>query len=807
MTESTQSVDAQPAGTGEPPADVRAMISRCWPGWRIGRLLGRGEYGCVYRAEKSIAGRETLQAAIKVVEVPWAGASDKDLALLGIDVGAAPEYFEGVANRIVEEIGVMNSLRGASNVVLIEDAAAERREDGRGWMVAIRMELLEGLPERQEKLGGFPVAEAVRVARDVACALVACGRQGIVHRDVKPSNVFWSEQLGQYKLGDFGIARSAEYDMRTRAGTSCYMAPELYLPEAAYGPNVDVYALGILLFNLLNDGRPPFMPAFPEPIGPGDFEEAERRRLTGEGLPDARNADGYLADLVRRAAKADPEARIQTAEELLEAIDGWPGWNQAGDRPGPSDGRAGEAGRVAAGLRKPLSRRRVLIAAGVAAVAVGAAGALAVLGPGETAKGTVEADVKLNGWSTADGIAFLRFEGTGGMARGSSTTIAVRNDGSTSISLREGAYDVSLAASPVYADGTVFYPDADIQHITVTSSRKPATVEVRGEKRESPRCVGAPLLSSDDVRDFEEAAAASGVPDSIVGPYADAINLALRKYLASEMEGRVLYEGENNPVLQAGSYSFALASYWEGKVEVKCTDQGFTVYPAGLVNAPVMEAWTGESSQTVDEGDNLLLWERPFGNGRSVFVIAPNYHSFASAYSEGLIPDDVLSTCLDLMSEGSLTLEEARQSGSSASKVEYFMSPRRAFMVGDAADAAFEELRGTTGWFSTTVAPNVGKLRTAVTFAALSNGRLVLFGSMRNAESKEGLGFDSAALRGPRVWAFEVSDTATYELYGGIDGPKQSARDAFFAYVVDLIGVTMRLEVVDGVVVHAELAS
>ena len=128
--------------------------------------------------------------------------------------------------------------------------------DGRPYLV---MELLEGesLAARMDRTGPMPPAEAARIVAAVADALEAAHRAGVVHRDVKPGNVFLTA-AGEVKVLDFGIASAAGDTIITTGdliGTAAYLAPERALGHRAT-PAADIYALGVVLYELLAGHRP-----------------------------------------------------------------------------------------------------------------------------------------------------------------------------------------------------------------------------------------------------------------------------------------------------------------------------------------------------------------------------------------------------------------------------------------------------------------------------------------------------------------------------------------------------------------------
>lgn len=305
------------------PVGPAEWVARFWPEWSVVRCLGCGSFGFVYELSKTVMGY-TSKAAAKIILVP------NTATMASSGSGADQDYFT-IARRMHDEVRVMSELSGQRNIVIIQDSAICERDDAPGYALGIRMELLQSLPDRQQQLGSpFPVEEAVRVAMDISRALVICHGRNIMHRDVKPENVFWSNKLGEYKLGDFGISKQLEatagtWGARTSIGTPQYEAPEV-IKRQEYSYNVDVYSLGVMLFQLLNHGRSPFLPAYPEKISENDVWSAEGRRIGGEEFPNPACGDEYLADLIRSATAGDPKRRFHNAQAFHNALEAWPGW-------------------------------------------------------------------------------------------------------------------------------------------------------------------------------------------------------------------------------------------------------------------------------------------------------------------------------------------------------------------------------------------------------------------------------------------------------------------------------------------------
>ena len=295
-----------------------------WPEWRLEGLIGRGSHGSVWRASRTVGGY-TARAAVKVIDIPRDQDDVSALASMGMDDGAIRAYLEGTANSLLREVAAMERLKGAPGVVAVEDYQLVRDPgDDMHWALYIRMELLESLQAIIRREGAPGPEEAARIGADLCRGLAFCHAEGVVHRDVKPANVFRS-RFGEYKLGDFGIA--ARLDDATRstmsfAGSPAYMAPEV--SGGHYGRSVDVYSLGLMLYRWLNGGRPPFVPAG-GPVALSELDGAERRRASGERppLPAGEGVDPGLAAVVRRAVEPRPADRWPSADSFGEALRGW----------------------------------------------------------------------------------------------------------------------------------------------------------------------------------------------------------------------------------------------------------------------------------------------------------------------------------------------------------------------------------------------------------------------------------------------------------------------------------------------------
>ena len=128
-------------------------------------------------------------------------------------------------------------MKGSSHIVDCDDIRYVQKSSGVGWDITIKMELLTPLSRALES----PASEdqVIKVGKDICNALILCRKRHIIHRDIKPQNIFVSRD-GEYKLGDFGIAKTIERTSGgTKAGTVSYMAPEINNNEP-YGHSADL---------------------------------------------------------------------------------------------------------------------------------------------------------------------------------------------------------------------------------------------------------------------------------------------------------------------------------------------------------------------------------------------------------------------------------------------------------------------------------------------------------------------------------------------------------------------------------------
>lgn len=289
-----------------------------WPEWKMEDVIGRGSYGNVYRIRREDESGVYF-AALKVISI-CPGDDRISLSHDGIksSSGSGANDSDHV-KQISREIAFMETLKGNSNIVSYEDHRIVFHRETGSWNILLRMELLTPLAE-YFRMKARSEEDVVRLGIDICNALKICEIKGIMHRDVKPGNIFVSE-FGDFKLGDFGIALIThnKQTMRDPLGTRDYIAPEA-LKHRLYNQTTDLYALGIVMYKILNQGVVPFSEKNTSPAIQDLDSGSEQGRQEGVPLPMPCEASDRLGKLILKACSYKPEDRFQSAEAMGAAL-------------------------------------------------------------------------------------------------------------------------------------------------------------------------------------------------------------------------------------------------------------------------------------------------------------------------------------------------------------------------------------------------------------------------------------------------------------------------------------------------------
>ena len=290
-----------------------------WPEWKLVEKIGEGSFGKVYKAKRTERGR-SFYSAIKIISIPGSKGELDSVRSEMNNEQSTREYFRNLVEDCVQDIYTMEHFCGNSHVVSFEDFKVVEYLDEIGWDISIRMEYLTSFmdyctgKELTEK-------EVIKLGCDLAMALIYCRKLNIIHRDVKPENIFVS-RFGDFKLGDFGIAREQAHTMSnmSKKGTYSYMAPEIYKGEK-YDSSIDIYSLGIVLYKLMNQNRLPFLSLDKQLITYRDKETALARRMAGEKMPVPVNASAAFSHIILKACAYEPGKRYRKPEDMLRDLE------------------------------------------------------------------------------------------------------------------------------------------------------------------------------------------------------------------------------------------------------------------------------------------------------------------------------------------------------------------------------------------------------------------------------------------------------------------------------------------------------
>jgi tetratricopeptide (TPR) repeat protein len=281
----------------EPAPGVVAQPARELPNpfgrYQILELLGRGGMGSVYAAHDPQLDRRVA------LKVPGFGTADGEVIDHFLREARIAAHFNDPHLCPVYEVGEV------------------------GGTYYLTMPVIEGqtLADLLRTRGPVPLKEAVRVTSTLARAMANAHSAGVIHRDLKPANIFLNT-YGQPVITDFGQARKSASGTESAGvpeivGSPAYMAPEQVSGEvAAIGPATDIYALGVVLYEMLAGARP-----FEGPLG-----ALLAQILRDDPAPPSRRrseVDSHLSAICCRALAKKPADRYASMSEFADALDNW----------------------------------------------------------------------------------------------------------------------------------------------------------------------------------------------------------------------------------------------------------------------------------------------------------------------------------------------------------------------------------------------------------------------------------------------------------------------------------------------------
>lgn len=243
---------------------------------------------------------------VKIISVPASQTKLDALLLTGAypDASSALAYFKELADGIVDEKKILDNLAQLEGFISYEDCQIVPMEDATGYDVYLLSEYRTTL-ERQNARAPMTQLAAVNLALDLCAGLSVCRRSGYMCVDLKPSNIFVVGDK-EYKIGDLGFVKlnSLKYASLPDKYRSAYTAPELEDAFASLNDTIDIYAVGLILYQVFNGGSLPF----------------SGKNAPSETFAAPAYADEEMAQIILKACDPDPAERWQDPVQMGQAI-------------------------------------------------------------------------------------------------------------------------------------------------------------------------------------------------------------------------------------------------------------------------------------------------------------------------------------------------------------------------------------------------------------------------------------------------------------------------------------------------------
>jgi tRNA A-37 threonylcarbamoyl transferase component Bud32 len=289
---------------------LKRVLQKLGPKYEYIKFIGQGSFSKVYLLHHKILGQKY---ALKIM--------DSHYILQTLEKGDAqdiPHKFEMIKKRFLNEARSYSKI-DHPNVVRIYDVdVLEDKSEGLD-ITYIIMQFVEGRSLKSVLNGTSPLAmdRIIAISKDILHAIGRIHKAGIVHRDIKPANIIIEKESNRAILIDFGLAKDINIsesasvaEIEKSLGTPVYMSPDQFQIHSKIGPGIDIYAFGILLYEMLT-GDVPFK---------GTLAEIIKGHLLAP-VPDIREKNPQVPDgswkIIKKALAKEPENRYQKTDELL----------------------------------------------------------------------------------------------------------------------------------------------------------------------------------------------------------------------------------------------------------------------------------------------------------------------------------------------------------------------------------------------------------------------------------------------------------------------------------------------------------
>ncbi len=269
--------------------------------------LGQGPTGDVYLVSRRVDGKKL---ALKHISIPTSDAETKALIYAGAvkNESAAQRYYTSQVKELKNELLLLNGVKNASNLLKFRGYQVDQKYIGVGYDIYLLSDYYPSLPEYQ-KTSPLTKLQAVNLAIDLCSALEQLRSGGLIHKDVQPRNVFYGSG-GHFMLGDLGLVQISElpYSSMPDAMITPYSAPEVRSGDAVLSESMDIYSVGVILYEVYNGGELPL----------DEQNKLIQTRKSPLGSP--KYADVALSEIILKACARKPEDRYSSPADMKQAL-------------------------------------------------------------------------------------------------------------------------------------------------------------------------------------------------------------------------------------------------------------------------------------------------------------------------------------------------------------------------------------------------------------------------------------------------------------------------------------------------------
>lgn len=291
------------------------MDKPTWRDWELEDIVEHSNDSITYKAKKLEAG-QICRSNIYILTIPGESLRKKAVEKFGNHEPEVQNYYKSIVSDIEKGISALDPVSHTLNIAGCKEYEVIREERSGAWKIFMRADY--AVPLSEYMLSDYiTLKDIVLMGVDICSALCKCAEKGIFHGNINHTSILLSDHK-DFMLSGFDLYIKNKLPEENKF----YAAPEV-LKKGEYSLLSDLYSLGIVLYSLLNNGRKPFLPSFPQKISFSDNRSSLQKRLSGEEIPLPANTDEQIGAIILKACAFDPIGRYQSPLEMKEALEGY----------------------------------------------------------------------------------------------------------------------------------------------------------------------------------------------------------------------------------------------------------------------------------------------------------------------------------------------------------------------------------------------------------------------------------------------------------------------------------------------------